>query len=366
MSARSRPALQRIPAEQLHADELQRLNDWDQHPRPPGWRLSPRAVEMFVLGDESLGIARKFVAEPGVVNRTVVSLCTDLGALLAGPPGTAKSWLSELLAAAICGDSTLSVQGGSVESIGQLIYSWNEALVRRSGPTPEAVVPGALMRAMREGRILRFEELARCHQHLQDALLSVLSDRVVTIPELGEAGVVHSVAGFNIIATSNDVDVGIYQMSAALKRRLNFERILPIRRIEDEIDVVRNELIKRNGQAGLEVEITDEVLEVLVTVFHELRNGQTLDGRSTDRLAASFMSTAEAVNAAHAACAHAFYYGDGAMTVAKLLHFILGTALKDDPEDRRRLHHYFETEVARKTGDHWQKAYAQRHLISLR
>lgn len=363
MNDESKPVLQRIPAELLHADELHRLDEWDQHLRPPGWRLSPRAVEKFVLGDESLGIARKFVAEPGVVNRAVISLCTDLGVLLAGPPGTAKSWLSELLAAAVCGDSTLTVQGGSVESIGQLIYSWNDALVRRTGPTLEAVVPGALLRAMREGHILRFEELARCPQHLQDALLSVLSDRVATIPELGATGVFHSVAGFNIIATSNDIDVGIYQMSAALKRRLNFERILPIRHIEDEIEVVHSELDKRNGQAGLEVQIADEVLETLVTIFHELRNGQTLDGRSTDRLAASFMSTAEAVNAAHAACVHAFYYGDRIMTVANLLHFILGTALKDEPEDRRRLLHYFETEVVRKSGDHWRSAYEQRHLI---
>lgn len=355
--------LQRVPAERLHADELDRLAAWDEHPKPPGWRLSPVAVEKFVLGDESLGIERKFVTEPGIVNRVVISLCTDLGCLLAGPPGTAKSWFSELLAAAISGDSTLTVQGGAVDSIGQLLYTWNEALLRDGGPTPEAIVPGALLRGMREGKLVRFEELARCPQPLQDALLTVLSDRVATIPELGEAGVVHSRAGFNIIGTANDVDVGLFEMSAALKRRLNFERIGPIRHLDNEIEVVYRELRKRNRQSGIEIEIAGPVLEVLVTIFHELRNGQTLDGRSTDRLAAASMSTAEAVNVAHAMSVHAYYYGDGTMTISNLLHFILGTALKDDPEDRRRFRHYFGTEVARKPGAHWRETWAQRDLI---
>ncbi len=363
MKPESARALQRIPAERLHADELRRLAEWDDHPKPPGWRLSPPAVEKFVLGDESLGIERKFVTEPGIVNRVVISLCTDLGCLLAGPPGTAKSWFSELLAAAISGDSTLTVQGGAVDSIGQLLYTWNEALLRASGPVPEAVVPGALLRGMREGKLVRFEELARCPQPLQDALLTLLSDRVAVIPELGDAGIVHSRAGFNLVCTTNDVDVGLYEMSAALKRRLNFERIRPIRHLDNEIEVVYRELLKRNRQSGVDVDIDGPVLEILVTIFHELRNGQTLDGRSTDRLAAAAMSTAEAVNVAHAMSVHAFYYGEGAMTISNLLHFILGTALKDDPEDRRRFRHYFNTEVARKSGPHWAEARALRHLI---
>lgn len=358
------PRLQRIPAEQLYASELEQLIAADSHPVPPGWTMSPIAVERFVTGDEQLGIARKFVAEPGVVTRVVISLCTDLGALLAGPPGTAKSWLSELLAAAISGDSSLSVQGGAVSDISQLLYSWNEVVLAQSGPVPEALVPSPIMRGMREGRIVRFEELARCPQPLQDAMLTILSDRMITIPELsGPESVIHSRAGFNIIATSNTLDAGLFEMSAALKRRLNFELVKPIRHVDDEIEVVRREIIKRNRQSAIEVEIDDQVLEILVTIFHELRNGQTLDGRSTDRLAGASMSTAEAVNVAHAICVHAFYYGDRVMTIDNLLHFLVGTAMKDKPEDRRRFRHYFETEVLRKRGSHWAQAYAQRGVI---
>jgi len=361
----SAQGLQRVPAETLHADELARLDAWDTHPRPPGWRLSPIAVEKFVLGDEALDISRKFVTDPAIVNRVVISLCTDLGCLLVGPPGTAKSWFSELLAAAISGDSSITVQGGAVSSIDQLLYTWNEAMLRERGPVREALVEGPVLRGIREGKIVRFEELARCPQPLQDALLTILSDRVITIPELsGADGAVHSRNGFNIIATSNSIDAGLYSMSAALKRRLKFELVKPIRQLEAEIEIVVREVGKRNARSGIDIEIDTDVMEVLVTIFHELRNGQSLDGRSTDRLEAATMSTAEAVNVAHALSVHAHYYGEGRMTVANLIHFVLGTALKDAPEDRRRFLHYFDTEVARKTGDHWKTAYAQRDLIT--
>jgi MoxR-like ATPase len=356
--------VQRLPAEVVHAEELDRLERWDPHPVPPGWRLSPIAVERFIEGDAEHSVERKFVAEPGVVTRTIISLLTDRGALLVGPPGTAKSWFSELLAAAISRDSLLTAHGGAISEVSQLLYTWNDAMLAASGPSWEALVPSPLFRGMREGRIVRFEEVARCPQPLQDALLNVLSDRVIVVPELIEAGgVLHARPGFNVIATSNDVDEGLHRMSAALKRRLNFERIPPIRQMVDEIEVVRRETAKRNRASGVDVQVTEPVLEVLVTMVRELRTGQTLDGRSTDRLAGSSLSTAEAVGVAHALSVHAWYYADAQVSVTQLVHFLLGAILKDVPEDRRRLLHYFDTEVARKPGAHWAEALAQRHLL---
>ena len=355
---------QRLPAEVEYRAELDRLKADDRHPVPPGWKMSPVQVERFIQGDETLGIARKFVCAPGVVKRVVVALCTNRGALLVGEPGTAKSWLSELITAAVSGDSSLIIQGGAVNQISQLLYSWNEAIVRDRGPCPEALVPSPMLRGMQEGRFVRFEEIARCPQPLQDAVLGLLSDRVITIPELGgEDGVVYASEGFNVIATSNSVDEGVNRMSAALKRRMNFETIYPINRIEDELDVVARETDKLNRKSGVTVTLAPEILEMLVTVFHELRTGQSLSGRSTDRLAGAAMSTAEAVNVAHAVCVNAFYYDDGLVTPETLLHFILGSALKDHPEDRRRLQHYFDTEIAERSGRHWQALYRHRALI---
>ncbi|NVD34437.1 ATP-binding protein [Marinobacter lutaoensis] len=356
--------VQRAPAEVAYAHELAALADLDMGPVPPGWRLSPRAVETFVMGDDALGIERKFVADRAMVVRIIISLCTSRGCLLVGEPGTAKSWLSELLAAAISGVSTLTLQGGAVGSVDQLLYGWNEAILKRQGPCREALMPSPLLRGMMEGRLVRFEEIARCPQALQDALLSVLSDRVVVIPELaGDEGVILARHGFNVIATSNSIDEGVHAMSAALKRRMDFEEIRPIRQVDDEIDVVLREVRRANAAAGVTVAPDPAVIEVLVTLFHELRNGQTLDGRSTDRLAGSALSTAEAVAVAHAASLNAWYYGGGAMTVEHLMHHVIGSALKDQPEDRRRLRHYFETAVAQRTGEHWRQVWALRSLI---
>ncbi|WP_303289185.1 AAA family ATPase [Marinobacter sp. SS5-14b] len=361
----AKKAAQREPAEVTYRHELDKLMSTDPGPIPPGWKLSPRGVEKFLLGDEKLGIERKFVADRAMVVRIIISLCTSRGCLLVGEPGTAKSWLSELLAAAISGDSTLALQGGAISQVSQLLYSWNESILRNEGPTRNALVASPLLRGMMEGRLVRFEEIARCPQSLQDAILSVLSDRVVVVPELpGEDGVILAREGFNLVATSNSVDEGVHKMSAALKRRMDFEEIRPIRSLTDEMDVVMQEVRKANLRAGIDVALDQSVVEILVTLFHELRNGQTLDGRSTDRLAGAALSTAEAVSVAHAASLNAWYYGGGAMTVEHMIHHIIGSALKDQPDDRRRLKHYFETVVAQRKGDHWQQAWALRSLIN--
>lgn len=356
--------VQRPPAEVAFAGELDRLAGWDPGPVPPGWRLSPPALERFILGDRELDISRKVVVPRALITRLIIALATHRGAMLVGVPGTAKSWLSELLAAGISGDSTLTVQGGAVSDVNQLLYSWNQALLKAHGPCAEALVPGPVFRAMEQGRILRFEEIARCSTEIQDGILSILSERQVLVPELdGEPGVLFARPGFNIIATSNTLDRGVREMSAALKRRMNFETIEPIPDINDEVEVVIREASRALRESGVPVAVAPDLVEVLVTVFHELRNGQTIDGRSTDRLAAAVMSTAEAVSVVHALGIHAHYYRDGCMHDEDLIHFLVGASLKDDREDRRRLRHYFDTEVALRKAPAWQALYRHRGLL---
>jgi MoxR-like ATPase len=356
--------IQKLPAEILFAEELAKLRQWDQGPVPPGWLLSPLAVERFVLGDDSLGIARKVVVPRELVARVIIALATNRGAMLVGVPGTAKSWLSELIACAISGKSTLIVQGGAIGNISQLLYGWNEASLKRSGPSREALVPGPIHHGMLHGQIVRFEEIARCSSEIQDGILSIMSERQILIPELdGDDRVLFARNGFNIIATSNTLDQGVREMSAALKRRMNFETIQPIQEIKDEVDVVVREASRLIRLSGVPVVVVPEVIEVLVTIFHELRNGQTVDGRSTDRLAAAVMSTAEAVAVVHAMGVHAYYYREGKMRAEDLVHFLIGASLKDNREDRRRLKHYFETEVAARKGPVWSIVYAHRNLL---
>ncbi len=355
--------IQRPSAEVLYAEELARLVEADKgQPKPPGWRLSPKAVLKFVLGDESLVIQAKFVGRQGFLERCIVALATNRGLMLIGEPGTAKSYLSELLAAAVSGDSTLTIQGSAGTTEDNIKYSWNYALLVSEGPSERSLVPAPLYHGMRLGKIVRFEEITRCPLEIQDTLLSVLSDRVLTIPELeGEATSLYARTGFNVIATANTRDRGVNEMSAALKRRFNFETVEPIADINHEMRLVERETGRLLSRAGIPIALPPDVTELLVTTFHELRSGKTRDGKALEQLSTS-MSTAEAVSTGYAAGIHAWYYDNGSVQPAHLVQHMVGSVLKDSPDDVKKVRHYFNHVVKGRHGA-WKDYYeARTHL----
>jgi MoxR-like ATPase len=356
--------LQRPPAEVLYADELARLTKADaDQPRPKGWQLSPLSVLRFVLGDEDFAIAPKFVGQRSFIERCVVALATNRGLMLIGEPGTAKSYLSELLSASVCGDSTLTIQGSAGTTEDAIKYSWNYALLLAEGPSERSLVPAPLYRGMQEGKIVRFEELTRCPLEMQDVLLSILSDRVMAVPELhGEARSLFARAGFNVIATANTRDRGVNEMSAALKRRFNFETVHPIADIKEEMALVQRETDKLLRRAGVPASLPAEMTEVLVTTFHELRTGQSADGDALETLTTA-MSTAEAISTGYAAGLHAWYYGGGEVQAGHLVQHLIGTALKDAPDDLKKLRHYFNHAVKGRSGRGWKAFYQARDQL---
>ena len=237
------PAILRPPAEMLEADELRALAQADRDPRPPGWKLSPRAVRSFICGGERPAIARKFFGDDAMVERAIVSLSSNRGLMLVGEPGTAKSMLSELLAAAISGtlDQCHPGHGGDHRGPHQVLLELCAAAGRRAvaaglwWPRPSYV-------AMRDGLLVRFEEITRCPPEIQDTLVSVLSEKVMIVPELdGPDRVLHARPGFNVIGTANTRDRGVNEMSSALKRRFNFETIHPIKELKQEVELVTRE-----------------------------------------------------------------------------------------------------------------------------
>jgi MoxR-like ATPase len=358
--------LQRPPAELLHADELARLAANDRDPRPPGWALSLKAARAFVLGDDDLGIERKIVAPVASIERMLVTLATGRGLMLVGEPGTAKSLLSELLATAISGVSTLTIQGGASITEDQIKYSWNYALLINEGPSPRALVSAPLYQGMRDGRIVRFEEITRAPQEVQDCLLGMLSDRVMAVPELsGEDGMLYARDGFNIIATANTRDRGVNEMSAALKRRFDFETVFPILDFERELALVAQASARLLARSGIPKSVPTPVLELLVETFRDLRGKDGGTARSEgamDRLNA-VMSTAEAVNVAHAVGVRAWFLEQREGSPADLVDCIAGTVVKDDADDRAKLRRYFEQKVAKKGGSHWRAYYEARHRL---
>jgi MoxR-like ATPase len=365
-------AVQVQPPEEVHADELALLAASDAGPRPPGWKLTPRAVVTFIVGSGgevvrtaggSRAITEKFVGERALVERCVVTLAGERGLLLVGEPGTAKSMLSELLAAAISGDSSLTVQGTAGTTEEHFRYGWNYSLLIAKGPHPEALVPSPVLAAMRRGALARIEEITRCLPEVQDALVSILSDRRLSVPELGALEMAHR--GFNVIATANLRDKGVSEMSAALKRRFNFETVAPIADLARETELVRRRSRQIVAEAGVPLAVDDAVLEALVTVFRDLRSGRTVEGWAVEK-PSSVMSTAEAVAVASSIGLAATYF-PGDRDVARLLpEYLLGVVMKDDPKDRGKLLAYWDATVKRRAEGEarlWKQLHELRRVL---
>jgi MoxR-like ATPase len=359
-----RSRILRAPAELLYAEELAALAANDSATKPPGWKLSPGMVRTFINGSESARLShvwqdtmtettirRKFYGDTMLVERAIVTLLGNRGLMLVGEPGTAKSMLSELLAAAISGTSTNTIQGTAGTTEDQIKYSWNYALLLAEGPTPRALVPSPIYTGLKCGTIVRFEEITRCQPEIQDVLVSVLSDKVMHVPELtGDDAVLFAERGFNVLATANIRDRGVHEMSSALKRRFNFETVHPIADKQLEVDLVTEQTRELLGEAGVDVKSPPDVIDLLVSTFRDLRNGSTEEGVSVER-PSTIMSTAEAVAVGLSAGLDAFYFGDRSIQPENIARQLSGTVLKDNPDDAKKLKQYFDVVVKARAKD---------------
>lgn len=339
--------LLRPHAEQTYAAELAALAAQDDRPRPPSWRLSPQAVVTYLLGatlpDGSV-ITPKYVGARRLMEVAVATLATDRALLLLGVPGTAKTWVSEHLAAAVSGDSTLLVQGTSGTAEEAIRYGWNYARLLAEGPTRAALVPSPVLTAMAEGRVARVEELTRIPSEVQDALITILSEKTLPIPEL--ASEVQAAKGFTVIATANDRDRGVNDLSSALRRRFNTV-VLPLPASEDDEVAIVARRVDELG-ASLELPPVPSALEEIrrvVTVFRELRSGVTADGRTTLKSTSGTLSTAEAISVVTSGIALATHFGDGTLRAADVAAGLRGAVIKDPVTDQVAWTEYLEAVV---------------------
>ncbi|GAA3926032.1 AAA domain-containing protein [Chitinophaga oryziterrae] len=344
-------------AEQLYAQELEELKKQDGSKLPANWKLSPQSVVTYLVGGKlknGFEVSPKYIGNRRLMEIAVATLTTDRALLLYGLPGTAKSWVSEHLAAAISGDSTMIIQGTAGTSEESIRYGWNYARLLAEGPSANAVVETPVMRAMKEGKIVRIEELTRIGADVQDTLITILSEKMLPIPELNTE--VQAVRGFNVIATANNRDKGVNDLSSALKRRFNTV-ILPVPdSIDEEIDIVRRrvESFEKIMEIPAEAPALGEIRRI-VTIMRELRNGMTTDGKTKLKVPSGTLSTAEAISVVNSGLAMAGYFGDGRLTAEDMAAGIIGAVIKDPVQDKIVWMEYLETVV--KTREDWKDIY---------
>lgn len=347
----------RRPAEVEYAHELAALAAADKDARPEGWKLSPKAVRLYVLGGKvgTVEIKPKYVGNSRLVEIAIATLATDRALLLTGDPGTAKSWLSEHLTAAVCGDSLLVVQGTAGTTEEQVRYSWNYALLLAEGPSPKALVASPIYRAMVEGKIVRFEEISRVPSEIQDSLITILSEKMMAVPELGFH--VSAKRGFSVIATANSRDRGVNDMSAALTRRFN-KVVLPVPAdLETEVEIVR----KRVAEIGTGLRLpapppAEEAVRKVILIFQELRKGQTSDGKQKLKSPSGVLSTAEAISLLNNSMSLAGHFGSGKVSDADLAAGLHGVVVKEETRDAAVWIEYLEN-VMKKRGSEWRDLY---------
>jgi MoxR-like ATPase len=347
----------RLQAEHQYAAELAALAEADDRQKPPNWKLSPWAVKTYLLGGKLPGgfeITPKYIGNARLIEIAVATLATDRALLLFGVPGTAKSWVSEHLAAAISGTSTLLIQGTAGTDESTLRYGWNYARLLAEGPSRNALVASPMMVAMETGRIARVEELTRIPSEVQDTLITILSEKMLPIPELNTE--VQATKGFNIIATANNRDKGVNELSSALIRRFNTVVLPTPHKLEDEVEIVQ----RRADQLGRALELPAEkpALEEIrrvVTIFRELRSGITEDGKTKVKVPSGTLSTAEAISVVSGGVALAAFYGDGVLRAGDIISGLIGAVVKDPVQDRLVWQEYLQTVVKERDG--WKDLY---------
>jgi MoxR-like ATPase len=344
-------------AEQQYAEELDELLKSDDRPRPPSWKLSPWAVKTYLLGGtlpDGFEIAPKYIGNARLIEIAVATLATDRALLLLGVPGTAKSWVSEHLSAAISGDSTLLVQGTAGTDESALRYGWNYARLLAEGPSMAALVPSPIFRAMQDGKIARVEELTRVGSDVQDALITILSEKTLPIPELNSE--MQARQGFNVVATANSRDRGVNELSSALQRRFNIV-VLPVPAdLEQEVEIVSRRVAEIGRALPLPAEkpALEEIRRV-VTIFRELRNGATEDGKTRLKSPSGSLSSAEAISVMNHGLAVAAYFGDGMLRAGDIAAGLTGAVIKDPVQDRVVWLEYLKTIVKEREG--WKDLY---------
>lgn len=344
-------------AVQQFSEELEQLKSLDSGNVPTGWQMSPQSVVTYLMGGRlknKFEIIPKYIGNRRLMEIAVATLTTDRALLLYGIPGTGKSWVSEHLTAAITGDASLLIQGTAGTGEEAIRYGWNYARLLADGPTEAALVETPMMKGMKYGKIVRVEELTRISADVQDTLITILSEKTMPVPELSME--IQAVKGFNVIATANNRDKGVNDLSSALKRRFNTV-ILPVPdTAKEEVHIVQTRVASQMKALELPAELPAlEEIKRVVQIFRELRNGVTEDGRTKVKSPSGTVSTAEVISVMNSGISLAAHFGNGKLSAHDLASGLIGAIVKDPVQDVLVWNEYLETVI--KPREQWKDIY---------
>jgi len=189
---------------------------------------------------------------------------------------------------------------------------------------------------------------------VQDALITILSEKTLPIPELNSE--VQARQGFNVVATANSRDRGVNELSSALQRRFNIV-VLPVPAdLEQEVEIVSRRVSEIGRALPLPAEkpALEEIRRV-VTIFRELRSGTTEDGKTRIKSPSGTLSSAEAISVMNHGLAVAAYFGDGMLRAGDIAAGLTGAVVKDPVQDRVVWLEYLKTIVKEREG--WKDLY---------
>jgi MoxR-like ATPase len=233
-------------------------------------------------------------------------------------------------------------------------YGWNYARLIAEGPSAAAMVPSPIMRAMKDGKLCRVEELTRMPSDVQDTLITILSEKTLPVPELSTE--VLATRGFNVIATANNRDRGVNELSSALQRRFNVVVLPTPATIDEEVDIVNRRVASMSKALSLPAEAPAlQEIRRVVAIFRELRSGATEDGKAKVKSPSGTLSTAEAISVMTHGLTLAAHFGDGKLKAADIASGMIGAIVKDPVQDPVVFREYLETVVKERDG--WKDLY---------
>lgn len=347
----------RQQAEAHFANEIEEIRKQDNSTIPVNWYMSPQSVVTYLMGGKlknGFDVSPKYIGDRRLMEIAVATLTTDRALLLYGIPGTGKSWVSEHIAAAVSGDSTLIIQGTAGTSEEAVRYGWNYAKLLAEGPSESAIVKTPMIRGMENGKCVRIEELTRIPADVQDTLITILSEKMMPVPELNFQ--YNAVKGFNVIATANNKDKGVNELSSALKRRFNTVILPTPKTTAEEVNIVHSRVSSQVKSLELPAQIPVlEEIGRIVKIFRELRQGLTEDGKTKVKSPTGTMSTAEVISVVNSGLSLAAHFGDGKLNAYDIASGLIGAIVKDPVQDDVIWQEYLENVM--KTRENFRDIY---------